>query len=88
MKMKLVGMTAIREGVTKATEKEPAKEYCSQRLYFSEGKALNVEGIVAKEVFIDYMKNMNLPSFELGKLYDVDLTDKGYLRNIELLEGK
>jgi hypothetical protein len=80
MKMQLVGMTAIREGISKKDE----AEYCSQRLYFN-GKSLDVEGTVAKEVFIDYMKFNNLPSFEIGKLYDVDLSDRGYLRNIELL---
>jgi len=81
MRMKLVGMTAIREGTSKKDE-----AYCFQTLHL-EGKRMDVEGTAVANVRVDYTTMNNLPSFELGSLYDVDLSDRGYLRNIELLEN-
>ena len=82
MRMKLVGMTPVIEGITKDERKEA---YSYQRLHFA-GRSIEVDGDCVAQVRVDYMKYNNLPPFAIGNLYDVDLSDRGFLRNIELLE--
>ena len=82
MRMKLVGMTPVIEGITKDEKKEA---YCYQRLHFA-GRSIDVDGDYVSQARVDYMRFNNLPPFAIGNLYDVDLSDRGFLRNIELLE--
>lgn len=83
MKMELVGMTEVREGTSKKTN----KEYMSIDLHFI-GRSSMVMGVAVAMVYVDLLKVLNPPEFQLGYIYDVDLSDGGYLRSIELLESR
>lgn len=83
MKMDLCGMTEVRQGISK----KDGKEYMSCDLHFI-GRTSSVEGVTVAKVYVDLMAMRNPPPLQIGNTYDLDLTDKGYLRNLELLAEK
>jgi hypothetical protein len=82
--MELVGMTEVRQGTTKTGENK-GNQYMNVDLHFM-GKSLNVHGNTVAKVNLNLLKVNNPPPFALGNIYAVDLSDRGYLNDIELLE--
>ena len=82
-KMKLVGMSKVNEGISTKGEKKPYK-MCD--VHFT-GKSLAVDGDTVCKVTLDLLNDSDkLPELLLGGIYIVDVSDKGYLRGLELLE--
>jgi hypothetical protein len=80
--MELVGMTEIVEGINKKNQ-----PYMNTDLHFM-GRSSKVEGVTVKMVNINLLRFKNVPPLEIGNTYDLSYDDRGYLDDIELVEGK
>jgi len=84
-KMLCVGIGRINEGKSNKNPANPDKPYKMQDTHFS-GKSKGVEGVAVAKVTLDLLADGDeLPEILLGGEYIVDLSDKGFLRNLELL---
>lgn len=78
MKMKLVGMTAAREGKSKK-----GNDYIMSDLHLM-GISSRVEGACVKVACIDLMKIVNAPPLVIGNIYSVEC-EGNWVEEIELL---
>lgn len=82
MKAKLVGLSYVNEGVF-GDDNQKFKNRVAHFL----GKSMTVEGQAVATAKINLLKfERMLPELLLGATYEVDVTDKGDIRNLELTE--
>ena len=80
--MKIVGLSSVNEGVSSKTN----KPYKMRDVHLA-GTSLDVNGSSVAKVTVNLLENgEKLPELILGGTYIVDLSDRGFLRNLELLE--
>jgi hypothetical protein len=84
--MSLVGLGRINEGISKTEPNNPYKRQDAHFLGTGEG-VVGVTGKSVEKVNVDlFNAGENFPELTIGATYFVTVSDKGYLRYLELVE--
>ena len=86
MLMNLVGLSAVNEGISGKNSKNPDKPFKIQDAHFM-GQSLAVNGETVAKVTLDLLTlEDKLPPLILGAKYYVSLSDKGWLKDLQLVQ--